>query len=231
VLFLHQVHQLDPTRWREFDDTLRSQWMPAIAKSDDARLCWAAYSLPCEVHYPEALTMIAVSDPTALEALAGRIRGGDLADVADRIGSLRLGAQTRVLAPLRFNPLEVDLAAVPTDDAERTTYSYMHDFVPPIIGQRRGYEDRMVTQYMAMSDKELVKVVLWAGLEPVIGGGPVPEQVNISRIIDADAVVGLLSFDIPRENKQLGTWMHEALAVRDTWTTRLVRSTPWSPLA
>jgi hypothetical protein len=27
-----------------------------------------------------------------------------------------------------------------------------------------------------------------------------------------------------------GTWMHDALDVRDDWESRLLRSAPWSPL-
>ena len=36
--------------------------------------------------------------------------------------------------------------------------------------------------------------------------------------------------DLTGENKQLGNWMYDALKLRDTWTTRLVRGLRWSPL-
>jgi hypothetical protein len=28
-----------------------------------------------------------------------------------------------------------------------------------------------------------------------------------------------------------GSWLYDALALRDTWVSRLVRSVPWSPIS
>ena len=53
---------------------------------------------------------------------------------------------------------------------------------------------------------------------------------NLSEIRDVDALVGLIAHEISREYKQMGTWMWEALATRDQWTTRLARSATWSPV-
>ena len=53
---------------------------------------------------------------------------------------------------------------------------------------------------------------------------------NLSQIIDLDALVTLIAHEIPREYKKMGTWMWEALAARDQWTTRLARSATWSPV-
>ena len=53
------------------------------------------------------------------------------------------------------------------------------------------------------------------------GGGRLPEMFNLSEILDVDALVALIAHEIPREYKQMGTWMWEALAARDQWTTRL----------
>jgi hypothetical protein len=40
----------------------------------------------------------------------------------------------------------------------------------------------------------------------------------------------LVGKEIPGEYKQIGSWMWDALAVRDRWTTRLLRSATWSPI-
>ena len=85
--------------------------------------------------------------------------------------------------------------------------------------------------YMAIPDDALLQIVIWAGLETVAGGGPNPESLNISHVRDASALTQLLAFEAPRDNKQIGSWMYDALKLRDTWTTRLVRSLPWSPLS
>ena len=84
--------------------------------------------------------------------------------------------------------------------------------------------------YMSLSDNELSDITLWAGLEPVPGGGPSPAEVNISHINNVKVAVDMLANEISREKKEMNTWMLESLKVRDTWTTRLVRSATWSPI-
>jgi hypothetical protein len=94
----------------------------------------------------------------------------------------------------------------------------------------RGYVDMMRERYMALSSKELSGVVLHASWRTVSGGGPLPEMFNLSVIRDVDALVQLIAHEIPREFKAMGSWMWEALATRDRWTTRLLRSATWSPV-
>jgi len=36
--------------------------------------------------------------------------------------------------------------------------------------------------------------------------------------------------ELPAHVKGPGTWMHDALQVRDDWESRLLRSVSWSPL-
>jgi hypothetical protein len=40
----------------------------------------------------------------------------------------------------------------------------------------------------------------------------------------------LLTREVPAEYKRPGTWMHDALELRDRWESRLLRSARWSPL-
>jgi hypothetical protein len=51
------------------------------------------------------------------------------------------------------------------------------------------------------------------------------------RIRSAEALLALLTFETPPEYRAPGTWMHDALEVRDRWESRLLRVAPWSPLA
>ena len=44
---------------------------------------------------------------------------------------------------------------------------------------------------------------------------------------DADA--RLLTSEVPARYKEPGTWMHDALALRDRWESRLLRTVDWSP--
>jgi hypothetical protein len=186
--------------------------------------------MPGAISFPEIITLTAVADGAALERYGQRVRDGDLADESAVLAALRTGVTTRVMTPLKFNPLSLDLAGIPVVGNERPGEIYLHDFVPPRIGAQRAYEDAMEKVYMSMPDDELLQIVIWAGLETVAGGGPVPESLNISHVRSAAAETQLLSFEAPRENKQLGNWMYDALALRDTWTTRLVRGLRWSPL-
>jgi len=228
MYFVHQVHRLRRRDASGFEASVRDDLMGAIATEPGARLIWYAWTIDAAVSHLEAITMVAVEDPAALTRLSERTRSGDLASIGARLDDLRVDVQTRIAKPLRYNPLNPSLADVPTTAADHATVGYMHDFVPPCIGQARGYEDAMSNIYMAMTDTELLDVVLWAGLEPV--AGPVPEQMNISRIQRTDAVVKLITDEFPRDIKKLGSWMFDALKVRDHWTTRLARCASWSPL-
>jgi hypothetical protein len=44
-------------------------------------------------------------------------------------------------------------------------------------------------------------------------------------------VLGLLTREVPPELAKPGSWMRDALALRDQWQSRLLRTTRWSPLA
>jgi hypothetical protein len=231
VFFVHEIHALTSAQAPTFEATLRERWAPAVAREPGMRLAWCARSMPGAIAFPEIITLTAIADGPTLERFGTRRRDGDLREEGRALSSSRTGVTTRVLTPLSFHPLVVDVDAVPTTYTDDPSEVYLHDFVPPRLGMQRAYEDAMQKIYMGMSGDELLQIVIWAGLETVAGGGPVPETLNISHVRDAGAVTKLLAFEAPRENKQLGSWMYDALKLRDTWTTRLVRSLTWSPLA
>jgi hypothetical protein len=230
MFFVHQIHALSSSTAAQYEATLRRQWCPAVAGEAGTRVVWCARSMPGAISFPEIITLTAVADGPALEHYGERVRSGDLAGESDALAALRTGVTTRVMTPLKFNPLALELEDVPIEGPERPGEIYLHDFVPPRIGAQRAYEDAMEKVYMSMPDDELLQIVIWAGLETVAGGGPVPESLNISHVRSAAAETQLLAFEAPRDNKQLGNWMYDALKLRDTWTTRLVRGLRWSPL-
>lgn len=138
--------------------------------------------------------------------------------------------QTRLLRPIDYDPWMAAKTEIPDSPLEGECATYMHDFVPPVTGQMIGYIDMMRERYMALTEKELSGVVLRTSWQTVAGGGPIPEMFNLSEIRDVGALVTLITNDVPREFKAMGTWMWEALATRDQWTTRLARSATWSPV-
>jgi len=230
MFFLHQIHAVSSATAAELETTLRERWCPAVAGEAGAKVVWCARSMPGAISFPEMITLTAVADGATLERYGERVRSGDLTDESATLAALRTKVTTRVMTPLKFNPLSFDLDALPLEGPDRDGAMYLHDFVPPRIGAQRAYEDAMEKVYMSMPDDELLQIVIWAGLETVAGGGPVPESLNISHVRDAAAETQLLAFEAPRDNKQLGNWMYDALKLRDTWTTRLVRGLRWSPL-
>ena len=56
------------------------------------------------------------------------------------------------------------------------------------------------------------------------------EVVLWQRVTYPDRLTGLFTRDLPQQVQQPGTWMHDALQVRDDWESRLLRTSRWSPL-
>ncbi len=50
------------------------------------------------------------------------------------------------------------------------------------------------------------------------------------RVDFPERLPGLFTRELPAHVKGPGTWMHDALEVRDDWESRLLRSAAWSPL-
>ena len=50
------------------------------------------------------------------------------------------------------------------------------------------------------------------------------------KVLDHGRLADLLAREVPPEFRQPGTWMIDALRVRDDWESRLLRTVRWSPL-
>ena len=50
------------------------------------------------------------------------------------------------------------------------------------------------------------------------------------KVVEPQRITGLLITEVPPEYRAPGTWMHDALRVRDDWESRLLRTSRWSPL-
>jgi hypothetical protein len=230
MIIVHQIHSLVDGAADEFERQSRDEWLPRLA-DDESRFAFYAMPTGAAVRQDEVITMIACSDSGALGRLSDRVRTGDLGPLASSQALLRTGVATRILKPLDYDPSGLTMADIPAQACDRPPVAYMHDFVPPVIGQNRAYCDMMRERYMSLSETELSGVVLRMSWETAWGGGPVPEMFNLSEIRSPEALLQLVGREIPIGYKQMGTWMWEALAVRDRWTTRLVRSARWSPVA
>jgi hypothetical protein len=227
MLYLHQIHELEPGTQSAFEAFVRDDWLPVVNAHDGAHFAWYGTSTSVARFADEAITIVAFDDATAFDRFAGAERASA---ASKSLRERRSSVQTRLLQPIDYDPWTAADTKIPDGPQEGDAVAYMHDFVPPVIGQMRGYIDMMRERYMALSSQELSGVVLRTSWQTVSGGGRMPEMFNLSEIRDVDALVALIAHEIPREYKQMGTWMWEALATRDQWTTRLARSATWSPV-
>jgi hypothetical protein len=230
MFFVHEIHALEPVATEVFEASLRDDWVPALATDDGTRLVWSARSMPPAISFPEIVTLTAVTDGAALERLGERMRCGDLRDRTVELGRHRRSHTVRVMAPLEeFNPYSVDLDELPLVRADAPSEMYIHDFVVPRLGMQRVYEIQMRESFMKMLEIEALPMMIWAGLETVAGGGRTPESLMVTHIKHGRAIAELLAHGNPRVAAEPGTWMADALELRDTWISRLVRSLSWSP--
>ena len=227
MLYLHQIHEVEPGGEPELERFVRDEWLPTVNAHDGCRFAWFGTTTSAARFADEAITIVAFDDMASFQRFAEVERNSA---VTRSFRGLRNDVQTRLLRPIDYDPWTAGIGTIPDGPVEGEVVTYMHDFVPPATGQMRAYVDMMRERYMALTDKELSGVVLLASWETVSGGGPLPEMFNLSQIRDLDALVTLIAHEVPREYKQMGTWMWEALAVRDQWTTRLARSSTWSPV-
>lgn len=236
MLFVHETHTVSGRAEDDFEALYRDRWLPALAERDDARLLHFLHHAHGTGPSYRVVTVTGVAGGAAWEALALDIRDGDLTDLAREADGLRVDHTATVLAPLPFSPLkDLDLAAVPTEAAGHEPALFMEDTAWPYRGKFADYLEKAGTLYVETLRKAkeagMGILELEAAFSPEFGTGRLREIVLWQRVRRPDALLGLLTTEVPPEYRGPGTWMHDALEVRDRWESRLLRSAPWSPLA
>ena len=233
MLLMHEVHKVKGASEDAFEAAFRDGWMPMLAKGDDARLLWYAnHAHGSGVSY-NVVTVTGVRDGAAWEQLGHRIQRGDLLEWARSVDRLRYDVKAKILVPVHWSPLQdVDLASVPVDGAT-------HD--PSLFMEDTGWPDSSLDAYIQCwydiyyepmqrvpADMQLLDIQ--ACFQVAHGSYQRREAVLWQKIRDVDRLVGLLSRDFPPEHRQPGSYMYDALAYRDQWESRLLRTSSWSPL-
>jgi hypothetical protein len=235
MLLLHEVHRVRGATEDEFEACFRDGWLTELATGNDARLLYFLHLAHGSGRAYTVVTVTAVRDGAAYERLAGRVQDGDLRAWARDADRLRHGVHGKIVVPVPWSaPPVPDLDAVPTEPQAHDLVLFMEDTAWPHEGMLDDYLEAAHDQYAPSLEEgrhggrsmlELVSV--W---QTALGAGRRSEVVLWQRVTQPERLLGLLYTEIPAEHRAPGTWMHDALRVRDDWESRLLRTTAWSPL-
>jgi hypothetical protein len=232
VLFVHQVHQVVGTEAERFEDAFRQGWMGSLAEGSDARLLWYFDLAHGSGLAYRVVTVTGVEDGAAWERVAERIAGGDLRSWARHLDGLQHRSTGRILTTLPWSPPPMALADVPTEATEREPVLYMEDTMWPFPGRLREYIAAAGAVYRPALGAEDAKMQMHIelALQTLPGAGRSPEVTLLQRLTSLPRLLHLLTNDLSEAVAGPGSWMHEALALRDQWRSKLLRTAPWSPL-
>lgn len=234
MLFLHETHEVAGAREDDFEGVYRDHYLPALAASDDARLLYFLHHAVGTGPSYRVVTITALRDAAAWETLAERVESGDLRALAVGLDDLRHDVRAKLLKPLPWSPLQtIDLGGVPTDGGEHELSIFMEDTVWPYEGRLAEYVERSGSHYATSmaeaAEKRGSLLRIEAGFRTAFGSHRRRELVLWQRIVEPKGLLGLIRHEVPAEYKAPGTWMHDALELRDRWESKLLRASSWSP--
>ena len=231
MLFMHEVHKVRGRCEDQFEAAFREGWMPALGAGDAARLLWYTNHAHGSGPAYTVVTVTAVRDGAAWERLALRVQRGDLRQWMRAVDELRYDVNAKLLVPLAWSPLqEAPFDEIPVDGREHELTLYMEDTMWPYKDKFAEYIDRCGEVYAKSLDRPAPLLTIQAAFQPALGSHLRREVALMQRIHQPDALLDLLRTEIPPEHRGPGTWMHDALDLRDQWTSRLLRTSSWSPL-
>ncbi|HVJ97618.1 MAG TPA: hypothetical protein VNC41_12385 [Acidimicrobiia bacterium] len=233
MLLLHEVHIVAGRHEDEFEAHVRDGWMKRLGDTDDTRLLYylkLAHGTGRAYHH---VTITALRDGNAYETLARRVQDGDLRSWAAAADGMRHEVRGKVLLPVDWSPTrEVELSTVPADGREHEPALYMEDSAWPHEAKLDDYLVAARTHYAPSLENRTERslLTLLGVFQAALGAARRREVVLWQRVDFPDRLPALFTHELPARVKGPGTWMHDALDVRDDWESRLLRSTSWSPL-
>jgi hypothetical protein len=230
---LHETHAVRGEAEAAFDAALREDWIPRVAETKGARVAYVLRHAHGTGPSYRMVTVTALEDGAAYAAFAA---SRALREAAVRLDGLRHDVEAKLLEPLPWSPLQaIDLASVPASGADHALTLYMEDTVWPREGSLEEYVARSGAHYAremaGHESRGRAMLNVLGGFRTVPGSGRRREILLWQKVVDPRLVLGLLTRDVPPELAKPGTWMHDALALRDQWQSRLLRTVAWSPLS
>jgi hypothetical protein len=179
------------------------------------------------------VSITALRDGVAYERLARRVQLGDLRSWAADADRHRHEVRGKLLLPVDWSPMhDIDLSSVPIDGREHEPVLYMEDSAWPHEARLDAYLEAARTHYAPSLEQRSERSLLTLlGVFQAALGSPRRREVVLWQRVDyPERLPGLFTHELPAHVKGPGTWMHDALDVRDDWESRLLRSASWSPL-
>ena len=232
MLFIHEVHKVVGKTADRFEDAYREGWLPELARGSDARLVWYFDLAHGSGLSYRVITVTAVADGASWARLAERMAGGDLRSWARHRDRLQHESTSRILAPLDWSPAIGTMATFPIEPVDHEPTLYMEDTMWPFPGKVRTYIEASGNTYRRalQAPESQMRMTIALALQTVPGAGRSPEVTLLQRLSSLPPLIRLLTNDIPSEVVAPGSWMHDALELRDQWRSKILRSAPWSPL-
>jgi len=233
--FIHELHEVRGDREDELDASLRDEWIPAVAGLDGVRVLYVLRHAHGTGPSYNLLTITAARDGAAWERLAAAIDGGPLSEPSRRLDGMRHDVTGKIMIPLPWSPIQtVDLDTVPHLPAEHETSMFMADTVRPNAGRLEDYVKASGSHYAPeiaeRSQSEGSMIAIEGAYRTAYGAGVRREILLWQRVVEPRALVPLITRELPERYRAPGTWMHDALELRDRWSSSLLRTVPWSPL-
>ena len=235
MLWLHETHHVIGKRENEFEALYRDAWMPQLAEIDGVRLLYFLKHAHGSGASYRVVTISGLRDASCWAGLQASVDQGSLADTSQQLDQTRHDVVGKLLAPLPWaRESQVQLGEVPTDGRSHELSVFMEDTVWPHANLLERYVEAAGAHYAAeigQREKEGHAILSIQGAyRTAFGAGRRREILLWQKVTRPEALAALIANEVPEKYKRPGTWMNDALELRDHWESRLLRTTEWSPL-
>lgn len=234
MLLLHETHSVIGRCEDEFEEAFKGPdgYAERLTSNDDARLLWYMDHVHGTGPAYTVVTLTALTGGEAWQRLMERVHEGDLRDWIGKVDSMRHDSDSKLLRPLPWSEWQgVAFKDIPTSQVDHELVLYMEDTANPHEGMVHEYIAKAGEQYAPSLRRRNPLLEMVGAFQPCFGAGRRREIILWQRVADQQALLRLFTTAVPPQFKSPGTWMHDALEVRDQWTSRLLRTSSWSPLA